>query len=197
MDKFKEEIKNAICNNDLNFLIKNRSKYIIDERFEDEDNDTLLLYSISDSESNVFSYFLENGADYKLKNDLGENIVHAMIFAGKLERLDNILSRYKDINIDSQTLDGATPLLLAISLDKYHIAKYLINKGANIFLSDEDGLTPFHLAVQCSDLELVRLLVDKGAKLRQKTNKGNAPLALAANADNKDTIQYLFSVIYE
>ncbi len=134
MNDIKERLKDAICNNDIHFLIENKNLYDIDERFEDENNDTLLLYSVSDAGSNMYSYFLENGANYNLSNDINETIVHALVFSGSIGRMHDILNKYRDIDIDKQTIELVTPLLLSISIEKYDIAKYLINKGAISFL---------------------------------------------------------------
>lgn len=84
---FKEKLKSAICNNDIEFLNQNREKYSIDDRFDDEDDGTLLLYSISDSKSCVYEYFIKNNADvYRLNNE-GENILHAIVYSGDSRRL--------------------------------------------------------------------------------------------------------------
>lgn len=106
--------------------------YDINERFEDEDNDTLLLYSISYEKSNVYEFFLDNGANFNLVNDLGETIVHAIVHSGNLKRMKDILSKYNGIDINKQSIDGTTPLLLSILLDKFDIAKFLIIKGADV-----------------------------------------------------------------
>lgn len=53
-----EKLKNAICNNDLEFLKQNVNNFFIDYCFKDEDNDTLLSYAISDPDSDVYTFFL-------------------------------------------------------------------------------------------------------------------------------------------
>ena len=197
MSDFKEKLKDAICSNDVNYLIANRDKYDINEQFEDEDNDTLLLYSISYNRSNVYRYFLDNFADYNKVNDLGETIVHAIVFSGDIKRMQEVLCRYSRIDINKQSKDGSTPLLIAISLDKFDIAKYLIEQGADINITDKNGLSPLHLAAASDDLELVKLLVRKGANLIKKTNNGNRPLALSVNdSKNNEIIRYLYNCIY-
>lgn len=197
MDNFKEELKDAICNNDINFLIANKDKYDINERFDDEDNDTLLLYAISYDKSNVYQFFLDNGADYNLVNDLGENIVHAIVFSGDLNRMQRVLNGIQHLDINRPSKDGTTPLLLSISLDKFEIAKYLIERNADVNVADEDGLSPLHMAAEGNDLELVQLLVAAGADLTVKTSKGNRPLALSVNnSKNNQIIKFLYNRIY-
>lgn len=192
---FKEKVKDAICKNDIEFLDQNRGKYSIDDRFIDDGNDTLLLYSISDSKSTAYEYFLRNGADISLVNDDGENILHAIVYSGDVERLKKVLDSY-EIDVNYQANDGSTPLLLAFSLEHLDIATILIGHGANVNVSDLDGITPLHLAVQLNNLLLVNMLVQNGANLKARTGKGNLPLALAVNAGNDDVVKYLYQKIY-
>ncbi len=188
---FKDRLKNAICNNDIDFLDRNREKFSINERFEDEDNDTLLLYSISDNRSSMYKYFLENNADITLTNDEKENVLHAIIYSGDEIRMVEFLDKY-NFNLNSCTIDGASPLLLAISLEQLGMARLLIKKGADVNIGDDDGITPLHLAAQFGYLDLVVDLVENGADLRKKTKKGNYPLALAINGDYNEIAKYLF-----
>lgn len=190
-----EDLKNAICNNDINFLEQHKNSYNINERLVDEDNDTLLMYSISDSKSNVYEFFLRNNADVNLTNDEGENIIHAIIYSGDIKRLCYVMENYK-ININHQSNDGATPLLLAISLENNEIVNTLIEYGSNVNLSDIEGLAPLHLAAQLSDLNIIKKLVTKGADLFTKTKRGNLPLALAVNRNEIDIIKYLYETMY-
>jgi ankyrin repeat protein len=192
---FKEKLKDAICNNNVDFLEKHKHQYLIDERFEDEDNDTLLLYSISDAATNVYEYFLRNNADVFLVNNEGENILHSIVYSGNIERLKIVLDKYK-VDINSCTKDGATPLLLSLSLENSEIANVLINYGADVNIPDIEGITPLHLSVQLDNLSLVVTLVEHGADILAKTLAGNYPLALAVNAGFEDIIKYLYHKIY-
>ena len=85
-----EDLKNAIACNDFDFLKRNKHKYDINHRFSEEDNDTLLLYSISDKGSSTYKFFLENGADISFVNDEGESIIHSIVYSGLSERLVDI-----------------------------------------------------------------------------------------------------------
>jgi ankyrin repeat protein len=194
MNDFKEALKDAMCREDIDFLEENRNVYSINERLEDENNDTLLLYSLSDSESNVYEYFLKNNADTILVNDEGENIIHSIVYSGKIERLHSLLNQ---TNIDHQSKDGTTPLLLSIALEKYEMAQYLIDHGADVTIADHEGNTPLHLACYFGNEALVYKLVDKGANLFVKTGKGNLPLALAVNAEHDEIVKFLFKKIYQ
>lgn len=193
---FKEQLKVAICNNDIDFLERNSEIYNIDDRFEDENNDTLLLYSISDPNSCAFDFFLKKNANVSLVNDEGEGILHSIVYSGDVERLKEVLNNYKT-DINCRAKDGATPLLLAISLEHLSIAHLLIEYGADVNIADDDGVTPLHLSVQLGNLRLVISLLGKGADLFAKSSKGNLPLALAVNSGHDDIVKYLYKKIYK
>lgn len=192
---FRESLKVALCNNDLDFMELNKGNYSIDERFPDESNDTLLLYSISDPQSKVYEYLLSNNANIGLLNDEGESIIHGIVYSGDNSRLCEILNSY-NVNIDHQSKDGATPLLLAISLEKKEIAHSLILAGADVNIPDFKGIAPLHLASQLPEIELVKLLLEKGADPLAKTENGNIPLALAANSGLEEVAKLLFCFTY-
>jgi ankyrin repeat protein len=71
MDNFDEQLKDAIVCNDVDFLEKHINQHNIDYRFGDEDNDTLLLYAISDKGSEAYKFFLDKGANQYLKTKKG------------------------------------------------------------------------------------------------------------------------------
>jgi ankyrin repeat protein len=193
--EFKEKLKNAICSNDIDFLQETKHLYSINERFEDENNDTLLLYSISDKGSNSYSFFLQNNANINLTNDEGENILHAVVFSGDIKRLREIIENY-NVDINHRAKDGATPLLLAISLETANIAEALISYGSDVNIPDINGLNPLHIAAQSGCFDLVKSLLNNDADVFSKTKKGNLALALAVNAGKIDVIKLLFDVMY-
>lgn len=195
MANIDEELKDAICNEDIAFLEDNKNKYSINHRFVDDDNDTLLLYAISDPGSTTYEYFFKNNADITLINDEGENIIHSIVYSGELRRLVQFFDRFNfDINLKSK--DGTTPLLLAVILEKYEIFDFLLKKGANVNISDYEGNTPLHSACFLGYKSMVYALVENGADLFVKTDKGNLPLALAVNGEHDEIIKYLYRKIY-
>ncbi|MDR0893414.1 MAG: ankyrin repeat domain-containing protein [Mediterranea sp.] len=194
-EKLKEGLKDAIACNDVDYLNRNRNLYDIDCRFEDEDNNSLLLYAISDKESLTYRFFIENGADMTLINNEGEGIIHSAVYSGDVLRLNFLLDNYT-LNLDVQANDGATALLVALSLNHYDMAKALIEHGANVNIGDINHLTPLHIAAQEGSIEIVSMLVNNNAIIKAKTLKGNYPLALAVNGDHDDIVKYLYGIIY-
>ncbi|XP_014234449.1 NF-kappa-B inhibitor alpha-like [Trichogramma pretiosum] len=53
--------------------------------------------------------------------------------------------KYQPLQVDARDKLGRTPLHVALSYERAHLAKYLTIKGANLSLSDVEGSTPLHL----------------------------------------------------
>ncbi len=199
MDNFEDRLKDAIACNNIDFLKEHINSYNIDHRFLDEDNDTLLLYALSDKGSDAYTFFLDNGADVTLINDECEGVIHSIIYSGLSDRLINVLNRKPEVLkfINFQTKDGVTPLQLSVLLEKYDIFDILLNLNADINLVDYEGVAPIHDACFLGYEEMVVKLVEKNALLHIKTKKGNYPFALAVNGDHDKIVKYLFEKIYK
>lgn len=193
MSNLKEDLKNAISNNDIAFLKANMHQFSIDERFEDEYNDTLLLYALSYSESEAYRFFLDRNADVSLLNGEGENVIHSIVYSHEIGRLDLFLDSK---NINHQSQDGRTPLLLAVDMKDTEMAKSLIQKGADVNISDGELNLPIHIACYNGDLHLVTELIAHGSDLLKKNLKGNLPLALAINAEHHEVVKHLYNKMY-
>lgn len=193
---FLNELLKAIENNDIDFLYKNKSKYDINSRINENDNDTLLLHSIAFAKDEVVDFLVANGANINLTNNEGENAIHSAVYSGSINRLDKIYNQFK-VEANLQTNDGTTPLLLAVSLGKLDIAKKLIKFGVDINKCDNEGNSPLHLSCFFGYIELSKLLIENGANILQKTQKGNFPMALAVNNEHHEIVKYLFKIIYQ
>lgn len=193
--KFKEQLKDALCNNDISFLRENLNHFAINERFEDEDNDTLLLYTLSDAKSEAYKFLLKNNADVQLLNDEGEGVLHAIVFSGDTVRLHEILKAH-ELDINHRSKDGSTALLLAVSIEEFDMAKLLITYGANVNIADNESVSPLHVAIQFDNLDLLNYLLENGADVFHKSNKGNLSLALAVNYGHISIIKKLYITMY-
>jgi len=73
---------------------------------------------------------------------------------------------------------GATPLHIAVLSDQREVARFLIDKGANINApaKDEYGGTPLHWAAALGRVEMARQLIDVGANVNAIDENGYTPL---------------------
>jgi len=62
-----------------------------------------------------------------------------------------------------KTLDGITPLHVAVVKSHHQIAIRLIAAGANVNAKDNDNETPLHVATMISNKSMVELLKKHGA----------------------------------
>ncbi len=65
-----------------------------------------------------------------------------------------------EFNADINARDGwlKTPLHFAVYNKHNHIARYLLDHGAEHQLQDDAGITPYHEAVQADNKEMIELL---------------------------------------
>lgn len=81
--------------------------------------------------------------------------------------------------IDTPSLQGKTPLHIAIENGHFVATSVLIAAKADLNLPDRDGNTPLLLAVASKDLSVVTLLLQAGAEVGPRNKAGQTALALA------------------
>ena len=80
-----------------------------------------------------------------------------------------------------------TALVVAITVNNYEIAKYLIAKGANVNQVLKDESMPLMQAVNDPDnYKISCLLIENGADVNSTDNVGYTPLDIAWSVGNKD-----------
>ncbi len=125
---------------------------------------------------------LKNGANIEQKDKNGAN---ALLYALKGDRKDvvKLLIKY-DVDIKTKLLDTGTPLALACALDKYKVAKVLVN---NLKIKDELYLL---LAFKYGDRKMFNFLLDNGYKVK-KINLGKVYINMyLANKRHKELQEY-------
>ena len=73
----------------------------------------------------------------------------------------------------------------------WDIARYLINKGADLNVVGGDGGTPINWAVHHDSVEIIKLMVNKGAKLNIRNQWGMTELHTAIWRGNINVVEYL------
>ena len=79
--------------------------------------------------------------------------------------------------------DDVTPLIAAIDLKLWDIAKQLIDAGADLNKQDKKGNTPLSKAIfnYTNDNSFIKLLLDKGADPHKELIKGFTAIDMAVN----------------
>lgn len=131
-----------------------------------------------------FLKFLELSSDNSLKLLNSEN-----------DKTKRFLSFIGVLNLNKKNDAGQTLLHQAIANNQTEVAKYLVDKGADLNLPDTKGNTPLHIATQNNQTEVIKYLVDKGARLNLQNNEGKIPLDMADQKNNPNLKEKLFEEI--
>ncbi len=81
---------------------------------------------------------------------------------GDIEFIEAYLAEGHDINAKDPEF-GSTALITSATYGRIEVAKFLIDKGANLSEQKNDGNTALHDAAFFCRMEIVELLLDKGA----------------------------------
>jgi len=87
----------------------------------------------------------------------------------------------------------STPLHEAVLNKHIDVAKFLLDKGAEIDARDEDGETALGVAADDGNVRIARLLVSRGANINVKNSCGDTPLTEASEEGNLDVVKLLIS----
>ncbi len=132
-------------------------------------------------------------------NKWGSSVLHEVAMEGNTDMAQflfdkNIMQGGENAHaeiMNAQWPNGNTPLHVAISCKHVDMAKFLISKGADIFIENTDGETPLHFAVSYGQQDVVKILIDKGADVDAQNNRGVTPLHLAAFFGRKEIAELL------
>ncbi len=86
------------------------------------------------------------------------------------------------VDIESKTIYGQTPLLLAFFGGHIDMIKLLVDSGADIEGTTSRGHTVLHYASWYEHIDIVKLLLDLGADMNTVNWRGSTPKQVAKNA---------------
>ena len=92
------------------------------------------------------------------------------------------------IDIDTESLNGASPLVLAAKFNKTKMCELLISRGAFIEFQDNSGMNALMYAIQTSNLSLLNLLLELKVDLKTKAQNGKTVFYFATRQDVDKTI---------
>lgn len=110
--------------------------------------------------------------------------------------LAGVVANAKAEAINTKDDAGSTALHEAAYRGHADIAKFLLDRGADINVSNNPGLTPLHYAAmnyfsRYSSLDIVVMLIDKGADVNAKGSGGDRPIHTPALNCNLEMIRLL------
>lgn len=101
----------------------------------------------------------------------------------------------KDV-IESEDVDGKTPLLLACMTRNYELASGLLDLGSNpnVSLKNVRDLSPLHIAYIMGNVELISKLEEKGADKNKKDSLGRTPSEYIKPSLEKERVKLIDTI---
>lgn len=110
---------------------------------------------------------------------------------GNFEIVKIMLHSGADIGAVSKNKFSATPLQGAAAMQKLDLARFLIERGANVNCRGAEGGSPLHEAAGSGQIEFAKLLLDHGANINAKDDNGNTPLTIALEYKQPEMAKFL------
>jgi ankyrin repeat protein len=128
--------------------------------------------------------------DAARKGDLVE--AAKMFESGVLEKVRSYFKdKYANVSLVDLPLSHTTALGAAIENDRSEVAKFLIEKGANINALNGDGDTPLIRTSGKGNLAIVKLLIEKGANVNYEGSFHHTALGAAIENDRSEVAKFL------
>ena len=147
------------------------------------------IFSVSNkTKDSITANNLRSTMSKFIEDSIWRNVDYA-VQTGNLTDIERI---YSENGLDFNAKGGGnmfTALHLAAQHEKHHVARYLIDNGADLGSEDCSGYTPLRVAACHYSLEVAQLLLQHGARANGKEN-GNLLLA-AAKENRVELIQLL------
>ncbi|XP_075047420.1 ankyrin repeat and protein kinase domain-containing protein 1 [Mixophyes fleayi] len=148
--------------------------------------------SLSSGTGSMIHTMLEdNNKDISWVDENNFTLLHFAVAQGNFERVNHFLNL--NANVNSRTMSGYTPLILAVQRKLPDICACLIENGADVNITDEDKWSPLHFAAQGGDDRIARLLLDHGALVDAKERDDWTPLHLASQNGFENVVRVLFT----
>lgn len=127
----------------------------------------------------------------RIADDEGRSPLHiAVLLNMSVSKLEIIVNQGGRIN--SVEREGRTPLRLAVDMDNWEAAKYLVGAGSDIFAIARDGRSPAEIALG-RGATAVRA-VFSGKAITARDSSGNTVLHYAARNGNRDLVSLLLEL---
>lgn len=150
---------------------------------KDKENHSLIMPRIDDTTLATHQLLQQFGIKEALTKAIEKNqdaIVDVLFTIGK-----------DYINVNTNDLNGFTPLVLAAGRDAIKVLQLLLEKGADINGIDQHTWTPLMRAVMGKQHNAMFFLVEKGANVNQQDKEGRTALHWAVPSLNTISISYL------
>lgn len=174
MRELEAKYHNAIYSNDIETV-----KKLLDDNEElnidvEMVNSPPILYAAQYGYWDLFTVLFERGADLDVKNkNFSFYVIHECAINAPIHIAKSVI---KESNINVETGNGETPLMLAIKNDRLEIIDYILESGRiNYNMVDKDSNNILHYAAMYDNHSLFLRIIEKTNQLFKKNKNGELP----------------------
>lgn len=165
-------------------------KYHANPNSQDGNGQTPLHLAISIAEPVIVKSLLgRKSADVDCPDNHGRTPLWLSARTGDLEIVEALVERNCSTAVRCHTCE-LSPLHIAVQNRHHDIARYLIEKKADLEAADAEGETPLFKAIRNGDLEMVHIL--KGASRTHKRKDGKTIQALSDGQAFERTVEQIY-----
>lgn len=95
------------------------------------------------SQSEVLRMLIDCGADVRRRDRDGRTALHMVAFADNLSLAEVLVENGAELDVLDDII-GETPLNTAAAHDRHDMMRFLLERGADVNLSDKHKQTPLH-----------------------------------------------------
>ncbi|XP_071094922.1 putative ankyrin repeat protein RF_0381 [Haliotis cracherodii] len=164
---------------------------VVDINSRDNEGMTPVLLAAFWGERDAFDLLIGRGADTKVVNINGDNILHLSCKGGNLEIVKYVLKQ-DIVDIESRDNEGMTPVLLAAFLGERDAFDLLIGRGADTSRVDDHGDNILHLSCRGGNVDIVKYVLKQNiVDINSEGRDGKTPVKLAATNEKQDVFNLL------
>lgn len=149
---------------------------------------TPVMLAVKHSNFNIFDYLFKQGADL-VGCEGKKTILHYACIAGWSTVVQSLVDRGADI--DAQTREGDTPLLIAAISGKKQIFDILMKAGASINICNLNSNRLLNYVCMNGWIDIVQHLLDAGLDINTTNLDGSTHLRVAAEFNNIGLFNFL------
>ncbi|MDI1228376.1 MAG: ankyrin repeat domain-containing protein [bacterium] len=138
---------------------------------------------------------MDKGGEIDAPDDEGRRPLHEAAFFGKLEMVEFLIAMgaVKDAPVHPF---GYTALWFAVTRGHFDVAKYLLEKGANVNVADAlNGQTLLHITALRGDMKMAGLLIAAGIHTLTEDKQGKTARDSAARGNHRQLESVLLKVM--
>ena len=138
----------------------------------------------------IICFLLGAGANARWKDRFGKSAISKACSKGQLAAVQLLLHHDYSL-LEIKDIYRCTPLVHALSARQYHIVRFLLNCGANVYGTISGDVNTLMIACQGDSLETVRVLLASGLDVKDFNARGKTALHYAAESRLSENMREL------